>query len=153
MTEPGYDSRPDTLIHSQRVGELMVQMVKELLDRATCHDRSKTQPPEVEVFDEFTPKLAGSTYGSEEYKGHLADMGKGLQHHYAANRHHPEHFTNGVNDMTLMDLVEMLADWKAATERHNDGSLTRSFEIQEQRFGLTPQLTGILRNTAEHFGW
>lgn len=153
MTTTDYDSRPDTLIHSQRVGELMVQLVKELLDRSTCHDRSKTQPPEVDVFDEFTPKLAGSTYGSEEYKGFLTAMGEGLQHHYANNRHHPEYFANGVNDMTLVDLVEMLADWKAATERHDDGSLPRSFEIQRKRFGLSDQLTGILRNTAEHFGW
>jgi hypothetical protein len=153
MSDTGYDSRPDTLIHSQRVAELMVQLVKELLDRSTCHDRSKTQPPEVEVFDEYTPKLATSTYGSDEYKGFLVGMGEGLQHHYAANRHHPEHFPGGINDMTLVDLVEMLADWKAATERHNDGSLTRSLEVNRERFGLSGQLVDILRNTAEHFGW
>jgi Family of unknown function (DUF5662) len=52
-----YDSRPATLLHIQRVGELMVEVLKEALDRSTCHDRSKTEPPEVEVFDEFTPKL------------------------------------------------------------------------------------------------
>jgi hypothetical protein len=63
-----YDSRPATLFHSQRVGELIVQVVKETLDRSTCHDRSKTETPEVEVFDEFTPKLKRSTYGSAEYK-------------------------------------------------------------------------------------
>ncbi len=142
-----YDSRSDTFMHSQRVGELMVQIVKELLDRSTCHDRSKTQPPEVEVFDEFTPKLKGSTYGSGEYKGFLTAMGEGLRHHYAANRHHPEHFAGGVNDMTLVDLVEMLADWKAATERHDDGSLARSLDINRERFGLSDQLAGILENT------
>ena len=107
-----FDSRPATLFHSQRVGELMVQVVKETLDRSTCHDRSKTEPPEVEVFDEFTPKLKNSTYGSAEYKGFLEAMGDGLKHHYANNRHHPEHFANGVNDMTLVDLIEMLADWR-----------------------------------------
>lgn len=153
MSDTAYDSRPDTLIHSQRVGELIVQLVHELLDRSTCHDRSKTLPPEVDVFNEFTPKLATSTYGSEEYKSHLAAMGDGLRHHYANNRHHPEHFTRGVNDMTLVDIVEMLADWKAATERHNDGSLTRSLEIQRGRFGLSDQLSEIMHNTAEHFGW
>lgn len=148
-----YDSRPDNLLHSQRVGALMVQLVTEALQRSTCHDRSKTESPEVQVFDEFTPKLKTSTYGSDEYKGFLASMGEGLQHHYAVNRHHPEHFENGVNDMTLVDLIEMLADWKAATERHDDGSLTRSLEIQRERFGISDQLVGILRNTAEHFGW
>lgn len=148
-----YDSRADTLIHNQRVGELMVQLVKELLDRSTCHDRSKTLPPEVEVFNEFTPKLKTSTYGSDEYKGYLTAMGEGLAHHYAHNRHHPEFFTDGINDMTLVDLVEMLADWKAATERHADGDLARSLEIQKERFGISDQLARILHNTARHFVW
>lgn len=147
------DSRVDTLIHSQRVGELMVQVTHEILDRSTCHDRSKTLPPEVEVFDRVTPRLKTSTYGSDEYKGFLADMGEGLAHHYAHNAHHPEHHANGVNDMTLADLIEMLADWKAATERHDDGDLLTSLEIQQKRFGLSDQLVGILRSTAEHFGW
>ncbi len=66
-------------------------MVKEALDRFTCHDRSKTESPEVECFDEYTPKLKGATYGSDEYKQWLAEMKPALDHHYAANRHHPEH--------------------------------------------------------------
>ena len=107
-----YDSRPATLFHSQRVGELVIAVVKELLDRSTCHDRSKTESPEVEVFDEFRPKLKPSTYGSDEYKGFLEAMGNGPRHHYANNPYHPEHFENGVNDMTLVDLIEMLADCK-----------------------------------------
>ncbi len=148
-----FDSRPDTLAHSQRVGELMMQLIKELLDRSTCHDRSKTVRPEVEVFDEYTPKLAESTYGSPAYRAYLLGMGEGLAHHYAVNRHHPEHFADGVGGMTLVDLVEMLADWKAATERNADGDLGRSLEINEQRFGVSAQLAQILHNTAERYGW
>jgi Family of unknown function (DUF5662) len=72
----GYDSRVATLFHNQRVGELVVEVVKEVLDRSTCHDRSKTEPLEVAVFDEFTPKLKTSTYGSDEYKGYLEAMGE-----------------------------------------------------------------------------
>lgn len=148
-----YDSRPDTLKHSQRVGELLVELVKELLDRSTCHDRSKTEPPEVAVFDEYTPLLKTSTYGSDKYKAQLAAMSEGLKHHYASNRHHPEHFADGVAGMTLVDVAEMLADWKAATERSETGDLAKSLEIQQGRFGLSDDLLSILRNTAEHFGW
>jgi hypothetical protein len=147
------DSTGATLKHSLRVGELMVQVIGELSERSVRHDLSKTQPPELTVFDEFSPKLKHSTYGSEEYKGYLAAMKPGLDHHYAANRHHPEHFPDGVNDMTLADLVEMLADWKAAGERHADGSMSRSLQVQRHRFGLSDQLLRILENTAEHFGW
>lgn len=148
-----YDSTGDTLKHSLRVGALMGEPIKELVDRSVRHDLSKTEDPELAVFNEFTPKLQTTTYGSDEYKGHLAAMRPALKHHYAVNAHHPEHHERGVNGMTLMDLVEMLADWKAATERHADGDLGRSLEIQRERFGITDQLLQVLRNTAVHFGW
>ena len=148
-----YDSTAETLKHSQRVGELMVQTITELAERSTKHDRSKTQDPELETFNEMTPKLKDATYGSEEYKGFLVKMKPALDHHYAENRHHPEHFENGINDMTLVHLIEMLADWKAATERHDDGSLKNSLVIQKDRFSISPQLLKVLENTAKHFGW
>jgi len=148
-----FDSRPDTFLHSQRVGELLVVIIKGLLDRTTCHDRSKTLPPEVDVFDEYTPKLRDSTYGTPEYRALLGGMGAGLRHHYEANRHHPEHFPDGIDGMTLVDLAEMLADWKAATERHADGDLARSLSINGERFAISDQLLSVLRNTAAEFGW
>ena len=124
-----YDSTADTLKHSQRVGEYMVRMTKEILERSTCHDRSKTESPELETFNEFTPKLKDATYGSDEYKGFLTSMKVALDHHYANNRHHPEFFENGINGMTLVDLLEMLCDWKAATERMDNGDLDKSLQI------------------------
>lgn len=149
----GYDSTADTLKHSQRVGELMGELVKDILDRSYRHDRSKTEDPELAVFNEYTPKLKHSTYGSDEYQGFLEGMGEGLAHHYANNRHHPEHFENGIEGMTLVDVVEMLCDWKAATERHDDGDIMRSLEIQQERFGMGDTLTQILRNTVIQFEW
>jgi hypothetical protein len=148
-----YDSTAETLKHSLRVGELMGQAIGELVQRSVQHDLSKTRDPELAVFNEFTPKLKHTTYGSDDYARYLTAMGEGLRHHYAANRHHPEHFQDGINDMTLLDLVEMLADWKAATERHADGDLATSLDIQQDRFTIDPQLLRILRNTAEHFDW
>lgn len=146
-----YNSIPDTQKHSDRVRELFTPVINELVERGMNHDLSKMQPPEVEIFDEFTPKLKESTYGSDEYKGFLKEMGVGLEHHYKNNRHHPEFFPNGINDMTLIDLIEMLCDWKAATERHANGSLEKSFEIQTERFGISPQLLQILKNTADKY--
>jgi hypothetical protein len=148
-----YDSTGDTLRHSLRVGELMVQAINELSQRSVAHDLSKTQPPEVGYFNEYTPRLREMEYGSDEYRQCLADMKPALDHHYANNRHHPERFENGVNDMTLVDLIEMLADWKAAGERNKNGSLEKSLVIQKDRFGLSDQLLGVLENTARHFDW
>jgi hypothetical protein len=44
-------------------------------------------------------------------------MKPAIQHHYKANSHHPEFYDNGVEGMSLFDVLEMLLDWKAATER------------------------------------
>jgi hypothetical protein len=147
------DSTLATMQHSRRVDELLLQLVSEIQARITKHDLSKMQQPELPIFDEYSPKLKDSTYGSEEYKGYLAEMQVAVDHHYANNRHHPEHFPNGVDGMTLVDVVEMICDWKAATERHEDGDLSRSLEINRERFGLTYQLVSILRNTAQEAGW
>lgn len=63
-----------------------------------------------------------------------------------------EGFTS-VNKMTLLDVIEMLADWKAAGERHADGSMEKSLEHNQVRFGLTEQLSQILKNTARELAW
>lgn len=153
MTTTPHDSTADTLRHSLRVAELMGQPIKELLDRSVHHDLSKTREPERAAYDEFAPKLRAAVYGSVEHAALVEAMGEGLRHHYAHNRHHPEHFPHGVNDMTLIDLIEMLADWRAATERGEGGELARTLELNCERFGITPQLAGILANTARHLGW
>ncbi len=153
MDQAGYDSTLDTMRHSRRVDQLLLQVIGALQERVTRHDLSKMEPPEKAVFDRLTPLLKSTTYGSDEYRQSLADMGEILVHHYSENRHHPEHYADGIAGMTLVDVIEMLADWKAATERHNDGSLARSLTIQEERFGISPQLMDILTNTAVAFGW
>ena len=144
-----YDSRVATHEHRDEVAAQIMRVVSLLLERAAVHDNSKLVAPELEVFDRVTPKLRGLTYGSEEYKAALADMGDGLAHHYAANRHHPEHFANGIQGMNLIDLVEMFCDWAAATKRHADGDLRRSIEQNQVRFGYSDDLKSIFSNTVE----
>lgn len=139
----------ETQKHRDMVGLFIGKFIEFLSFRGTVHDASKMRSPEVEIFAEYTPKLKTSTYGSDEYKGFLKEMGVALQHHYANNRHHPEHFENGIKGMSLVDLVEMLCDWKAATMRHDNGDILKSIEINQERFGYSDELKQILLNTVE----
>lgn len=148
-----YDSKTDTLLHIKRVAQLLTEASAELIRRANVHDNSKLNSPEKEFFDEYTPKLAGSTYGSDEYKEFLKQLKVGLDHHYANNSHHPEHYANGVNGFDLFDLIEMFFDWKAATERHNDGNIYKSIGINKDRFKINEQICDIFTNTAERLGY
>jgi hypothetical protein len=147
MTDQEKLTNFETLQHISHVRDFLGIGVCDIIIRAKEHDQTKLQEPELSIFIEYTPKLAQSTYGSEEYKQFLKEMKPALDHHYAENRHHPEYFPNGVNDMNLIDLLEMLCDWKAATLRHNNGDIKKSIEINKQRFGLSEQLVAILHNT------
>lgn len=148
-----YDSRNDTAAHINRVRELIQDAENNLWNRSSAHDLSKLKEPEKSIFDTYTPKLKGCTYGSDEYKSHLAEMKVALDHHYAENSHHPEHYPNGIEGMSLLDLIEMLCDWKAAGERHADGSMEASLEKNRERFKISEQLQNILENTAKEMGW
>lgn len=154
MNEQKYDSRADTLAHIIRVQSLLIDSVSNLTKRATQHDLSKLEEPEKSVFDACTGKLKLMAYGTPEYKEALKELGPALQHHYAANSHHPEHFTNGVDGMSLFDVLEMLMDWKAATERMaGGGDIHRSLEINTSRFNLSPQMASVLANTIVEMQW
>lgn len=141
------ETKAATLEHIMKVRDLLDKCAAKLLYYGMYHDSSKLEEPEFTTFREMTCKLKTCTYGSDEYKRYLAQMKPALDHHYANNRHHPEHFPNSVNDMTLFDLVEMLCDWIAATKRHDDGDIEKSLTINQKRFNISEQLLGVLRNT------
>ncbi len=143
-----YDSRADTLLHIKRVSELLTQAATELIRRANIHDDSKLESPEKELFDEYTQCLAHCTYGSAEYNDFKEKLKPALIHHYANNSHHPEHYENGMNDYNLFDLIEMFLDWKASSERHNDGNILKSIKINKQRFNYPDMIENIFKNTA-----
>ena len=153
-----YNSAKETRKHIAYVKRFLMMVEADLEERSYVHDRSKLQEPEKAIFDEFTPKLACCTYGSDEYKSFLKSMNVALSHHYKIYRHHPEHFIyhecNGcfkrfyeepsncnvcgysqfqvrsdITQMNLIDLIEMLMDWKAATLRHDNGDILKSIQI------------------------
>ena len=141
----------ETMKHIEKVREMLRIFISKLITRGFEHDKLKMESPELEIFTEYTPKLADVTYGSEEYKDFLEKMKPALEHHYANYRHHPEHFDKGINDMTLVDIVEMFCDWKASSMRHHDGNLLKSIDINASRFNMTSQLRQIFINTAKMY--
>jgi hypothetical protein len=156
----------ETRKHQQEVSKIMLAVARELIRRATVHDASKLEDPERETFIRVTPLLRMLTYGSPEYKVALKEMGPALEHHYRNNDHHPEFYDrndpevrvadrSGVDlsdgfafgEMGLLQLVEMLCDWMAATKRHADGDIDASLKHNASRFGIDKQMAGILKRT------
>jgi hypothetical protein len=139
----------ETKEHIDQVRLLTKKLAYMVIERGEAHDASKLEEPELPFFTKYTDKLAGTTYGSDEYYEYLKELKPAIEHHYANNRHHPNHFPNGVSDMNLIDVIELLADWKSSSMRHNDGNILKSIELNAKRFGINEQLISILFNTAE----
>lgn len=130
------ECKVQTYEHQKEVRNLMCAVAHILIERAHTHDDTKLRSPELEAFTEVNSGLAGLTYGSEEYQECLKKLGVSLAHHYKYNRHHPEHFEDGVRCMHFVDVVEMFCDWMAAATRHDDGDIMESIEHNRARFCL-----------------
>ena len=129
------ECRVETQKHIDKVRKYIRFFTDKLTSRGENHDASKMESPEVELFAEHTERLAEIEYGSDEYKKELEELQPALEHHYAVNRHHPQHFPNGINDMNIIDIVELIADWKASSERYNNGNLLKSIELNGEKNG------------------
>ena len=149
----GNKASTSTEYHIALVNTLVRSLIAHLVFQTEQHDRSKLQSPEKEMFEMYGHKLSGMTFGSKEYAQCLKELGPALKHHYENNRHHPQHFKNGVEGMNLIDLLEMFCDWKASCLRMKaGGDFDKSIEINAKRFKMSKQLKNIFQNTRKLLG-
>jgi len=149
-----YDSTETTAKHIERVANLMSDFATMINARGLGHDLSKYNLIEKGSLDEMARLVAEEgnvPYGSDEYKRRTKLLGPMLEHHYASNSHHPEHYQDGVDGMNLLDIVEMFIDWKAASELGEEPAMNITAACD--RFSVCPQLQSIFENTATEFGW
>lgn len=138
--------------HINRVQGHMAAIIDRLVARAAHHDQSKMTDEEMGLVL-AKPALDKYEHRSPEEIAALEALRESLAHHYAMNDHHPEHYPNGVDDMSLLSLLEMVCDWKAASEMSPNGNFQKSIEYNRDRFNLSPQLVRILENTGREMGW
>lgn len=139
--------------HKQRVSKHLKAFTDNLGDRALCHDDSKLVPPEFPAYSSMIDEFEKHPFGTEGYTNAKTKIADAVKQHYKMNRHHPEHFENGVEGMDLADLIEMVCDWKAATLNHKSapGNMERSLNHAIEKYKISPQLAKILYNTIQNF--
>jgi hypothetical protein len=102
---------------------------EELIERARAHDASKfgreERIPYVWLTEYHRCRRCGEPF---EYPAGVAERVKlAIRHHVTTNRHHPE-FHAAPNDMSDMDLIEMVCDWTAmAQEFGEEGGSARAW--------------------------
>jgi hypothetical protein len=132
-----------TVKHIYAVRQVLGGAITDLVQRSEHHDLSKLQEPELSG---FVPFVEMPEHGTPEYDARLAEMEPVLAEHYRNNDHHPEHWHGGVGEMPLPALIEMLCDWKARA-----GTDPINWDYSITRYGIDPQLEGVLRATAEYY--
>ena len=119
--------------HIQRVRRCLTLLAKitnygeELIERARIHDASKFSPeeriPYVWLTEYHRCRRNGKPFTYPE--GMEERVKRAIRHHVSSNRHHPEFHANP-NDMSDVDLIEMVCDWTAmAQEFGEDGGSAR----------------------------
>jgi len=141
------ESKFRTLRHMETVRNYLNFVIRELMTRGEEHDQTKLQSPEKEEYEKHTHKPYA--YGSYEHKQYIEKTRVGADHHNKHNSHHPEYHPNGIEDMDLIDLIEMICDWKSASFRYKDGNIMKSISMNQKRFGYSDELAVILLNTAK----
>lgn len=141
-----------SVAHIANVRHYMMLSIENLQERLLCHDDSKLVDPERSAYEGLDEKLAGIEFGSIQYqlaiRGHLGDA---LAHHYDNNSHHPEHYPDGITDMSLFDLLEMLCDLRAVCDEK--GKLVIDLETNRRIHGIGDDIYKILMNTIREMTW
>lgn len=141
----------DTVIHKKEVSDIGQLFINELTNRLQHHDDSKLKGDEQKLFEDVLDNAQPAEYGTSNYNSIKDRLKPALILHYGANRHHPEHFIDGISGMNLIDLMEMFIDWCAATNRHKDDDIHKSIDINTNRYHLPEELNAIFHNTAKDF--
>ena len=138
--------------HNRSVGQQVIQVCNQLIDRALIHDDSIFTDEDLKLVIQEKKELmdlVAQGYGRnslpqrkhrEKWKPLLGEK------HYSLNRHHIQCHDGGINGMNLIDLIEMLCDWYVAT-KENDGDIDKSICENAKIFNIDTQLSRILKNT------
>lgn len=145
-----YDSTVDAKKHIANIHWVYDTLFRPVIETDIAeHDHSKLNEPEKSCYDKYIPELRKYKYGTPEYKEVRARMrDEGLNHHYEMNRHHPEHFENGCEDMNLVDLCCMIIDWYAAS-LVSDTNFVGGVKKNVKNYNIPPMLEKIMLNTAK----
>lgn len=132
----------DTILHKKLVMDACYKMSKylfnvhrddegfALLKRAQVHDNQKFCTAEINSLQ----KLAGTNDNMTNQKYTMTESDKEcIALHWKNNRHHPEHFDN-VDEMTELDIMEMVCDWFARSEQYGTDFMDFVITRQNNRF-------------------
>jgi len=131
--------------HKKIVTNLINFVIMELHNRKNTHDDSSLDPEEAEIMAHYPKFIKDDSYINGENQAYINTIKGALDIHFQKNRHHPEYFKNGIKDMNLIDIIEMLCDWKAMTPDNED--IISVIKQYKKIYNFSDDLMNILINT------
>lgn len=121
------------ILHRAEVQDALATVIHRLEQRSRRHDLSKFREDELAGFARIQRVAKAHPYGSPEYRAALREERPTIALHYSRNSYNPEYHRSRKDGeaanhcgLTLLDLIELTADWKAIWAVHNpkkpDGS-------------------------------
>lgn len=113
----------------ERIAAVRDDLAHELVDRAQAHDASKFGPqeriPYIWLTEFHRCRQDGEAFAYPD--GVEGQVRAAITHHVTTNRHHSE-FHALPDEMSKVDLIEMVCDWTAmAQELNQDGGSARGW--------------------------
>ena len=127
--------------HITTVQKYLNIIIGRVQSRSIEHDLSKLSKAEFVGFVELNHIRQNEVYGTPRYHA-LIEENRAVELHITKNSHHPEFYPlNGVDDMTILDWIEMVTDWKAGETYGSPIDL----EHNKQRFNLSDNHMWLIR--------
>lgn len=119
-----------------------------LQERGAAHDQSKYEEPERLAYIWLTwyHKQRKDGVDIEYPDGVQEAVNKAIKHHTESNRHHSEAHTS-VNDMSCLDVVEMVCDWTAISQEYGADTCLAWVEANVSKFGFNDDMLAFIYET------
>lgn len=109
------------------------EMATQILIRGSEHDNSKFDKDEFRKMSMLLKAESCRSFTNASTQLSPEEQ-KAIKYHWSHNRHHPEYFENPSEEMTDIDLIEMVCDWFARSLQFNTEFIPFILERQENRF-------------------
>lgn len=124
------------LKHKSYVMFFLFKIMWALFKRGLKHDLSKFSREEFEYVYILSTKGVGVKFGSKEYYDLVDCVLPAKEAHARRNQHHAEYYGNCIDKMSVLDKIEMMADWLAASRR-SGSKIMNSLEINTAKYKIS----------------
>lgn len=147
--------KKSVMMHKTHVSLLMEIMSRDIRRKGRLHDVSKLSGIEAsmgEMFQEDYNKINVAIPLMPDIEKYNNEMAPAFVEHFKNNDHHVEHFKNGLSDMNILQLTELLCDSLAhmIEKGYAKYECLEKIEFQLKSCNASDDLISIAKNTIDY---